>query len=293
MDHQYIIDPILPATEIHLIAGSSGAGKTTFMLQTIIEWREGKPILGYKANPKPFAYVSCDRSQEGIERTLDRVGIDPSTMPTIDGRGRTFQQIVNVALANIPGVEVLFIEAIQSINPPTQKSVLEFNSVSRFLNDIALLSKRHKLTIVGTVHSPKAKEGEKYTDARQRVLGSVAWAAFTETILLIERVKPEDVYDNRRKLYLLPRNAKEECFDYRVDDRGRLVEIIDVVADVELLKFTNALPFEEDIPTVDFLAFCEGKSISRRTIFRWLGEAIENGLLINIKRGYYRRLRKT
>src|SRR4030095_5534108 len=60
---------------------------------------------------------------------------------------------------------------------------------------------------------------------RQRIAGSVAWAAYSETILLLEPIKPENSNDHRRTLWVLPRNAAEFTMDYTFNDKGQLVEL--------------------------------------------------------------------
>jgi hypothetical protein len=212
-------------------------------------------------------------------------------MPTIDGRGHPIVDIIALARTHIPGVEVLFVEGFQSMAPASEGGKL-YAMTSKFLLGVALTVEREKLTLIGSAHTPKTKENEGYLDLRQRVSGSAAWAAYTETVILIERVKPQDVYDNRRIMHLLPRNAREERFDFRIDDKGCFVETTNETSYFLLYNFLKSLVFDQDIFIETFRDFASEKSISRASLFRWFTDAIESGELERRETGIYRRRRR-
>lgn len=291
MPREFVIDQIFPVEQVHLIAGASGVGKSTWLLRMMVDWKDGKEVLGYPSFPLPFAYVSCDRGLSSIEATLERLEIDVASLPIIDGRGHGLPFVVATAKEKVPEVKVLFIEGFQSMAPSVEGSKL-YGATSRFLLESALLAESQHLTIIGTAHTPKMKEKEGYPDPRQKVSGSAAWAAYSETIILIERPKADDIYDARRVLYVLPRNAREEKFEFKLDDRGRFVETTNDTGFFLLYEFLKKLPFDDMVPVERFQQFCSEKSIQRWTLFRWFSEAIEKAELERVALGIYKRKRR-
>jgi hypothetical protein len=62
--------------EVSLVAGPSGAGKTTWLLQFILALRRGEQFFGRKTNPRPYAFLLFDRSENGLKRTCRRTRIN-------------------------------------------------------------------------------------------------------------------------------------------------------------------------------------------------------------------------
>src|SRR5215831_11507548 len=111
----FVVDQIFPAREVHLIAGPSGAGKTTFMFQLIDSWLGGGSVLGRKAHILPMCYVSCDRSRESVERTLDRIQPEhrPHVISLRDCPGVTsLAGIVSHIRKNITDCRVLWVDPL-------------------------------------------------------------------------------------------------------------------------------------------------------------------------------------
>jgi hypothetical protein len=50
---------------------------------------------------------------------------------------------------------------------------------------------------------------EGYANPRQRILGSVAWGAFADTLFNLEPLSPNDPDQTQRRLFIGPRNHKE------------------------------------------------------------------------------------
>src|SRR5438445_332753 len=63
---QYIIEGIMPAGQVHLLAGPSGGGKTTLVFQMMEAIAKGEEFLGHKCKAVPQAYISCDRNIESV-----------------------------------------------------------------------------------------------------------------------------------------------------------------------------------------------------------------------------------
>lgn len=287
-----IVDSIFPIGEIHIIAGASGVGKTTLGFQMLQDWSEGRTVFGYRSNPCPFVYVSCDRSKGSVQETLGRLDIDPATIKMIDARGISkhgtdgFKHILDAARLLVPDVRVLFIEAF-SLLIPVGKHIELYRTTADYLSAISRQLEKEKLTILGTSHSPKQRKDDEIIDPRQLVLGTVAWGGFVETIVAMQRVAPMNALDQRRRIYVLPRNAREEMFEYDVDKHGRFVEVgyesVTAVFDSYLTRLATGLL----IPYERFTAAAEKSGISRSSLDKWLSDKVSDGILKRVTKGQY------
>jgi RecA/RadA recombinase len=289
---KYLIDKVLPSEEVHLIAGPSGGGKTTWLLQMIADWQARKPILGYSSNPVPFVYVACDRSEATMLETLERVGCpDIPLVSLVDGLGaRTLEVAIEKARVINSTAEMLFLDGFATLLPSGDHN--NYSSVSNFLIRSTRLCKANGLTMEGVMHTAKVKEKEQYLNSRQRIHGSAAWAAFAETIIVIEPVCPEDPANQERSLYLLPRNAPEAKFSFILDSRGRFVEhnIDQEVAFAKLDFMLSKLPPGSPFSTAQAHEWADKQEVGRSTAERWVKATIEAGKIERTTRGNYKKL---
>lgn len=221
MEDRYVVDLILPSHEVHLLGGPSGAGKTRWLLQSLLEWQQGKDFLGFKSHPVPWVYVAADRSVISVCRTLSGMGINPEDILAIPAWDQ--QMGLNEILDKIQAskAELVVWESFGSfVDPPGNG-----HKVKELLSRINKFCRTHKVTVIGVVESPKQKPYERYENPRQRISGAAAWGHFSETIFLVE---PEDfeVADNPyRTLHCCPRNAPALKILLAFDPYGRLLPV--------------------------------------------------------------------
>ena len=198
-----LIDKILPPRETHLLAGPTGAGKTRWLFQTLLQWQAGLPILGHKSNPVSWVYVAADRSIAAARRTLDDMQIDIDRINCIPAwdRHMTLAQITDAILAE--KAELAVIESFGSFVDPPANS----RNVKNFLSAHHQLMSKAGITTIGVMESPKMKPRDRYDNPRQRVSGVASWGHFTETIFVMEPTNPGDPSDLARILYCCPRNG--------------------------------------------------------------------------------------
>ncbi len=293
----YLVDQIFPTKEIHIIAGASGVGKTTWAFQFLDEWSQGIPVFGYKSNPCPMVYVSCDRSEQSVGITLDRVGVPHPKF--VDARGvsrhgeKAFEEVLYTCRTLEPNVRLIFIEAFSLLVP--QVSFKDsYRTTGQFLSELSQTLSKEDLTIIGTAHSPKQRENDQIIDPRQMVLGSVAWGGFVETIIAIRRVKPKNPEDMRRQILLLPRNAREESFDFDLDVRGRFTKVLPTTTFGTLNeRLESAFGFDANITTSELIEMGRQVGVTaKRTVELWFTQAVDEGRLKRIAQGVYRRVPK-
>lgn len=292
MPRKYLIDGILPERELSLLAGPSGGSKTTWLFQTIELWRDRVPIHGHNSHPCPFAYVSVDRSQESAEETMIRIGIDPDSIPLIRGVEEnlsTIEGVLNAAKLKVPDARLYIIDGFATLVP--QGKTNDYHSVANFLRNITRLCKKHDITILGLIHAAKTKENEKYLNPRERILGSVAWAGFSETLFFIAPIAPDNVVDNYRLLEILPRQSAQEKFELELDKKGRLIPSSrrqDL--DVDLTSFLDGIPFDQDF-SADELA--GNLKVRRAKAYSILKQLQENHAVERVRSGTYRRVKSS
>lgn len=290
--NEFLIETIFPAEEVHLIGGPSGAGKSSWLIGFIRDWQKGDSLFGYKSYPQPFVYVSCDRSKPGILRTFKRLKIDPETFPYMPMVERddllNIPALVDNWLKDHPETKVFFIEGLATF-APSGRDASDYGKTAGFIKRLTRLCQAKHITIVGIVHSPKMREKDRYLNPRQRVLGSVSWAAYAETIILVEPACENDPTSGLRHLTLLPRNAPEEVFDLNFTDSGELILAKDDTCHKAMFVWLGRAPVETVFKTED--AYKEGRShgFTDRSVKRWLRHALDQGIIHRVAHGEYRK----
>lgn len=220
---EFILEDVFPTHEISLIAGASGAGKTTWLMQMIDAWKKGEKVCGLESYPRPFIYISLDRSAKSCKHVFERTKVDSDDWDiiTLDKSDSliTMPQIVEAIAKQRPDVKVLFIEGFATRVP--QGKLGDYSTVANYLLELRGMCEKHGITIVGVVHRAKTKEGEEYKDMREKVLGSVGWGAYAEGLVYIEQIGNGGADSPLRDLWFLPRNSKNRKFKMVFED-GRL-----------------------------------------------------------------------
>ena len=283
----YVVDEIFPAYEIHLFIGPSGAGKTTYLFQFLQAWAAGEKIFGYQARPQPYVYISCDRSSRNVRRTLARVGVKkeiPMVSAVDECMSRDINTILKFARAKFPDARVFFIEGLGSLVPGGKLN--DYKVVADFLLNLANYCNKEEVTIFGVGHASKTKENERILNPRERILGSVAWAAYSETIFFFEPVDAENPECSLRRLHVLPRNAKQQTFDFDFST-GLLVQYERKAKEAgpnRLKHFIFALPIGSEFSLEEAKA---AAGASSQYVHRVLGELRDQGAIKRLGPGRY------
>jgi hypothetical protein len=217
---EYVIDKIFPTNKLHMISGPSGAGKTTFIFNMIRDWSIGADVLGHKSNPSKYLYIALDRDTDEIDNRIEAAGLDPAMIPhlSILEAGLTMKKLLD----RVPlDTRVLFIDGFAVLTPMGKHS--DYSIVADFLRLTGAILKQRQLTIFGTPHATKTKQGEEFTHARHKVLGSVAWGAFSSSLLFIDSEDSRDVNCNTRIVEVLPRCAAPERHRFSLNELGGFV----------------------------------------------------------------------
>ena len=292
LSKRYMIADIFPLRRIHLLVGPSGGGKTRWMLPMISDWLDGKPIFDRQSFPQKCGYLACDRSADSARETLstlDLPNLTPQNFPIKSMMDIDDEYHYNAIPKLFPDTRVLFVEALAALIP--NGKINDYHSVLKFFKSLNRMCIKHDLTIFGTAHQPKMREDEGFSHPRDKVLGSVAWAACADTVILIEPTNPKDVSSTARHMTVLPRN--ESHFEYQMDfdDKGRMIIVQSEDTSAEFLLEQELLkhPIGDPLPTATVLEWAGKHKLTSRTAQRWIKNMVTAGKLEMLKKGTYRR----
>lgn len=276
---EFLIDGILPSNEVHLLAGSSGSGKTTFLFQILAQWQDGIPVLGHTSHPVPYTYLSADRSSSSVKRTLQRLGLEDKITRMVCREdlpvGLTVATALQVSKDKYPDSKAFFIEGFQTLVGDRGNS---YTPVASWLSAITAFCAKEGVTILGVCHSPKIKADEKFQHSREVVLGSVAWAAYSDTVIAMDQAEDTGVVTVK----VLPRNAAKEEFQFIFGPNGVLTPFNGGGGRASLEMHIYGLAAGEEITRQQMLEVGRMTGVGRATVDRVIEKAVEDEVLKRI-----------
>lgn len=280
---EFLVSDIMPAREVHLLGGPSGAGKTRLTLQGIPEFLSGGSFLG-KSVVRPFQifYFSCDRSPDSFRRNLDFYHLDEGAFPWGTPTNMTTVGLLGEIKRSFPDTSLVIVDGFTSLIPGGR--INDYKVVADFLVETQKLLQRLDLTLLGIVHTAKIKESEMILNPRQKIAGSVAWAGYSDLIVMINPEDDRSPENQNRIVHVLPRNSAEYTLPM-VMREGRLEP-----NDGELSTLSTLLgedPIGTLYTTLQLRDLAGGTP--HASFYRWLKAAIAEGTLVQERRGVYRK----
>ena len=288
---EFLIEGILPTNEVHLLGGSSGSGKTTMVFQTLAAWQEGLPVFGHTSNPVPYCYISMDRSRSSVNRTFERLGLSGVITRVIcqedlPSSANNITAVIDESLKIYPDAVFFVIEGYQTLVGDKGNS---YAPVAGLLKRSATLCAKRKITILGVAHSPKMKVDEKFQHPREMLLGSVAWAAYSDTIITMDLDETKGIITVR----ILPRNAASEEHEYTFGPNG-VLEPADSASPRDRLRIkVAALPVGCTLMTADIIKMGDSVGAKQRTAERVIKDCVTNKVLARVDDGMYTRTHRS
>jgi hypothetical protein len=274
--HEYMVEGLMPLNELHIIAGESGAGKSTWLLQMIDDWQNERPILGRKSTWHPYVIFVQDRTKAGVFRTLERMRLNPKAFPVqsaIEGGDGSLASKIKIFKKENPEARVIFVEGLHV----GLEDSSDYGATSKAIRELIALCQSEKLTIVATTHMSK-DNARRRNSGRGAVLGSSAAPAMSEANILLNKQK-----NGKIKLTAHARNEPEITFHYMwgTDElSGRLVECEGDKDPSPMDQFLNELDCET-FKREDVVSYFAKKKFSPSSADRALKKAKEEGCIIN------------
>jgi primase/DNA polymerase family protein/AAA domain-containing protein len=215
---EYVISPAtgqkdgwFPLGAVSLVGGPSGGSKTTWMLQLLITQMSRIPFQGHATYGRSFLMVGADRGEDAHKRTLERMNLTLVSIPFKPLRLAwdldAAQAIVDQIEATSPLPEIVFVEGVDML----VTDVNNIKAVAYFVHALQRIAQHYRIALIGSLGSPKVKEGHGYTATRDNLLGSGGWGRTVETVALLQFPKNDDT-SGRRQLTVVLRNAPAEKF---------------------------------------------------------------------------------
>jgi len=294
---KFIVQDLFPCYEIHIIFGPSRAGKTSLALQMFDDFCHGRPVLGYKSFPTAACFISCGRSRNSLRHHMTRLGLNPTNLPhlalpeLLQAEDYNLESAFRLAKDLLPACRVLFLDSIDTLATGSRNDPRD---TSHSLISATKFCYQNELTIIGTAPAVKAKEGSGYSDPLDRISGSGNIMAHTGSKILIERWKTKDITDPTRRVTIAPAQCMESVKWARFSPEGTLTTWIDepdadasATAPRQRLDAWLADQTDELLALDALRAFLSELNLSESTLFRWLDDQCELGVLERKSRGKY------
>lgn len=236
----------------------------------------------------PVFYIAADRTEEDVQELLTYVGVPLDLFPWMALSGTSYLRNVKSVLNLVPkGTKLVVLEGIATLAEENQTNG-GYGTTYGFIQDIITMSKLHGYAVLGSVHATKTKEGAKFENPRQRILGSVGWAAFSGNIFLIEPDKPNEASDGNRTLMVLKRIGRGETHLLQFSDEGILVPRQDAPEEAKKLSLLAKLPNSSVFTRAQAIEAAKDLIVADVTVDRWLKGMVSDGYIAKTeKKGEY------
>jgi energy-coupling factor transporter ATP-binding protein EcfA2 len=231
---QYVMEPTqgkeyngwFPRGSVSLIAGGSGSGKSTFMLNMLHKQTTREYILGHRGAGLRYLVLFADRGALSNRTTLKRMGLENAGV-NIDyiGNASNFAAIdaIKNSVENFEEHEMpqaVFVEGADLLVSKLNES----DCVGQFMLAMQRLAEHYHVALVLSVGAPKSNKQTGPTARRDMVVGSQMWGRTAETVCVM--TSDGDGTSGLRKFTAQHRNEATEEFTLEFKN-GLLVQVED------------------------------------------------------------------
>lgn len=187
---------------VHILGGTSGAGKTTLALQCLRRMQDHEPNwLGLHG--KSVGWLTGDRGDEQTREKADKLGIKNTEFLSLFDEDKVSDGELEKHLTDSP--HRLLYKMIGKFTKPHDLIVADpiaifcmgdMNSYQPVSKTLILLSRRllrMRVSFLGLTHAPKIKIGAFYGKAEDNILGSGAWQAFADSLFTLSGKGDDEV----------------------------------------------------------------------------------------------------
>ena len=299
------IPGVIPFGSLCVVAGASGAGKTILIAEWMQRLRTGKTICGHATNPCTDYYViAADRDWRTYHKAYTAAGFpeikryvlreDPEFDPQNWGRKHSAFTLFEKCLAKldpIPGswvnvdpVAPLFIQGNQN----------DARDVALSLHWYGKMAAKYQVTFALFANVGKQKTEDTYRRAQDRIAGSGAFVAYSDTQISVEQDE-EGVMSMR----WTPRSAPAEEHQFKFDTAARLfVPYKDTAATARpeglpkhLIPTLDLIPVTGTITSPELVQqVCKAGKIKQAMAFRHIQQLIERQIITRSDLGVIERV---
>ena len=210
-----IISSILPDKEVSILAGASGAGKTTLIMQALAAMQQGKEVFGHECQPGlRLGYIAADRSWRSYQRTAELSSLDLGSIkvraliddPAIDLANfekSPLDELERLIASMLPLDLVAVDPLVVFLGVDTNKYHLSAARLIR-LNKACLAN---NITILGTHHATKARSDYSFKRPQDRISGTSALLGFTSSQLFLAAPEETSREDGFYEFHVISHHA--------------------------------------------------------------------------------------
>lgn len=263
-----VVPGLFPRKTISYIVGSLDSGKTSFALNQLNDYVEGRGFMGYgiepqepsidpAAQPDPKALtpplqagaIICCSSESDLRESLEKFPAlqDTKRFPfamiaRLPEGERTLEADMEVlrtaytqltAEASGQSVRFLLLEGIQYLMSSGKHN--DLRKSWEFCRAIREFCEERDITVIATIGMAKARRGEYYPVLGDRIYGSVAWAQAASTLIVLEDYDTEKRAEHRsqmRRVIIQTCQAATKVLYAGFSEEGRL-ELVEAILDRE------------------------------------------------------------
>lgn len=276
---------MLPKKQISILAGASGAGKTTLTLQAIQQKQSDEPFpLNFDG--KRFAYLVADRTSDEVKERAKYLGVDIELYGIADDE--TFDEGLLLAnpFAAFRKAEKKFkkpydILIVDPIGIFMDGNAIDYKQTAVSLIRFNRFATEKNITIMACHHAAKRRTDFGFARPQDRILGSAAFQGFSGTqMVLIQGSEDGDDYDT----FVQVPHMTPQVTTYLQRRQDGYFKIVDPSRPKLFRNFQSGDSFD----TADIVRAAEDSGMSRRTAYNMLHDAETKGSLIKMERGKYR-----
>jgi len=291
-----IIDAILPSHEVSILAGASGAGKTTLIMQVLCALQANTPVWGHAAQPNVrLGYIAADRSWRSYQKTaalsnLDlesiqvRTLVDDAALNLKDFERSPIDELERIIGTMLPVDLIVVDPLVVFLGVDTNKYHLNAARLIR-LNKLCLAN---KITLLGTHHATKARSDYSFKRAQDRISGTSALLGFTSTQLFLASPQETGREDNCYEWHIISHHAPAKILLLTRENGSFEYVGEESTTPQPLADRLLALFFRQDAPlTRQDIQTALRLYGSRATIDRLLANSVESRILARDGYGSY------
>jgi len=292
---EYLIDPYLPRGQLHVLGGSSGAGKTTFMFQLISRLRTSDNFGPFQATERIVpVYVANDRVGASTVELISRLSVNPSDFIIFNCIDEETDQFIKTGYklssnpAKATGTHWLnrigsFIldynkQHSEHINLVVLDTGLAFIPASNIndqkqaqygMTQMAAWASGLDVAVIMTWHTNKVREGEDFLNIFNRISGSHSILGFSSTKMLL--VAEHEQKDNHyATLHLLGQHFPPQQLKFKREDGMFIPATKEEVLKKQFILY-GLLSLSDPKPTKQIVKEAsETMKLSRSSVYRQL-----------------------
>jgi KaiC/GvpD/RAD55 family RecA-like ATPase len=235
-----LIEYILPKHEVSILAGASGAGKTTLIMQVLCNLQHNEQVFGHAIEEDlNIGYIAADRTWDAYARLAMQVGVDLDRIKVkalIDDTSIDLDQLESNAQGTMykvlsslvaEGCDLIVVDPLVVL---LGSDINTYHVIAARMIKLNRFCKANQVTILGTHHATKARTDFSFKRPQDRISGSSALLGFTSTQLFL--ASGEESGQEYTQWHIVSHHAKAEVINLERDKNTGLFVPVDFTTGV-------------------------------------------------------------